>query len=284
MQMHSVRVIDLPDHDTDSEPIRQRLEAFLLGLRRQRELMAYFTFIEERKRWFGLPVTRDDLYEIRIAVGLGGRFLQSLPGGDMKRIERRATALAARRRRANGLSHVKDKEQAERIRALLGEVPAPSLESGDRADEIAAALHEEMPWMAPATEAAWHALRRSARQGEPVSIGPMLLVGPPGVGKTHWARRLGEALSLPSTVIDASQGLASFSLTGTERGWSTAQPGRPLEAMLDNRMANPVIVVDEICKSGTSGRAGAYRRPSCRRCWACWSRRARGTGPAPSSR
>ncbi len=45
--------------------------------------------------------------------------------------------------------------------------------------------------------------------------------------------------------------MASFSLAGTERGWATAQPGRPLDTMLQHRIANPVIVIDEICKAGS---------------------------------
>ncbi len=150
-------------------------------------------------------------------------------------------------------SHLKDKEQKDRLRRLLGPVPAVTVSSEHRADEIAASLHEEMPWMAPATEAAWRALRRSAREGEPVRFGPMILAGPPGVGKTAWARRLAGRLDLPACMIDASKGLASFSLVGTEKGWATQQPGRPLEAMIDARMANPVVIVDEICKASSPG-------------------------------
>ncbi len=159
--------------------------------------------------------------------------------------------MVTRRHKANGLGHLKDKGETERLRPLLGDVPAVTVSSEHRADEIAASLHEEMPWMAPATEAAWQALRRSAREGGPVRIGPLLLVGPPGVGKTAWANRLAGRLGTASSVIDASRGLASFSLAGTERGWASAQPGRPLEAMLDARLANPVIVVDEVCKASS---------------------------------
>ncbi len=267
MHMHSVRVLDLPDHDTDSDTIRERLEAFLTGLRQRRALTVYFDLVEERKRRHAPdpppPLTRDDLTDVKDAVGLhsfkarsGGppswpRRGEPLPSDALSRIGRRVKTLVERRRRANGLTHLKekDKDQARRIRALIGEVPAPGLESEDRADEIAAALHEEMPWMAPATEAAWHACRRSGRLGEPVRLGPMLLVGPPGIGKTHWARRISDRLGTPSCTIDASQGLASFSLVGTESGWSSSQPGRPLETMLQHRIANPVIVVDEVCKA-----------------------------------
>ena len=260
---HTVRLIDLPQHDTDSAAIDKRLRAFLTGLRERRLLLAWFSELRKREQMFApgpaLPFEWEDLRRLRSKARM--RRFGSLPDRDQLRIKRRADALAERRRKANGLVHLKEHER-ERLKGLLGEVPAAVMPSEHRADEIAASLHEEMPWMAPATEAAWHALRRSARLGEPVRVGPLVLTGPPGVGKTAWARRLAGRLAVASTVIDASQGLASFSLTGTERGWSTSQPGRPLGTMIDNRIANPVIIVDEICKASspgtTSGRSAAF--------------------------
>ena len=298
MRMHSVKVLDLPDHDTRSEPIQERLEGFLTGLRQRRALTVYFDLIEDRKQRHAPdqppPLTHDDLNDVKDAVGLHSfgalpagprswpRRREPLPADDLSRIGRRVKTLVERRRRASGLTHLrdKDKDQAQQIRALAGKVPAPGLESEDRADEIAAALHEEMPWMAPATEAAWHALRRSGRLGEPVRLGPMVLVGPPGIGKTHWARRLADRLGTASCTIDASQGLASFSLVGTESGWASSQPGRPLETMMQHRIANPVIVVDEICKASsmrsTSGVSASFLpallgllEPESARDWTC---------------
>ena len=108
--------------------------------------------------------------------------------------------------------------------------------------------------MGPATESAWRAMRRSARTGTPVRVGPMLLDGPPGIGKTSWAHRLAEILGIASVELDASKGLASFSLAGVERGWGSAAPGRPLDAMIDARLANPLVIVDEIDKAGSSRR------------------------------
>ena len=72
---------------------------------------------------------------------------------DTFRIRHRAHALIDRRAQANGTTHLR-KEERDRLRRRLGEVPAVTIASEHQADEIAASLHEEMPWMAPATEAA----------------------------------------------------------------------------------------------------------------------------------
>ena len=255
---HTVRLIDLPQYDTDSAAIKKRLTGFVTGLRERRLLLAYFCDLRERERR-SAPAPAPPYYSAVLRkLWSRARLLRygSLPDKDYLRIKRRADAVVTRRHKANGLGHLKDKGETERLRPLLGDVPAVTVSSEHRADEIAASLHEEMPWMAPATEAAWQALRRSAREGGPVRIGPLILVGPPGVGKTAWANRLAGRLGTASSVIDASRGLSSFSLAGTERGWGSAQPGRPLAAMLDARLANPVIVVDEVCKAGSIRSAG----------------------------
>ncbi|MCY4500458.1 MAG: hypothetical protein OXE57_02725, partial [Alphaproteobacteria bacterium] len=200
---HTVRLIDLPDHDADYESIRKHLAAHLRRLRERKPLLAYFEDLREREqeKVYGVipPLEEDDFLRLKRK---GRIYLR-----DDKRIERRALALAVRRERANGLGPLKDKEQKDRIRLLLGDVPAVTVPSEHRADEIAAALHEEMPWMAPATKAAWGALSRSAREGTPVRFGPMILAGPPGVGKTAWARRLAACLGPPARLVDGGGGV-----------------------------------------------------------------------------
>jgi ATP-dependent Lon protease len=61
-----------------------------------------------------------------------------------------------------------------------------------------------------------------------------------------------EILKLPRCEIDASIGGVGFSVAGVERGWSSAQPGRPLETILQHRVGNPLVVIDETCKAQTA--------------------------------
>ncbi len=175
---------------------------------------------------------------------------------ERQRIHTRAKRIVTRRDSANreSLGHLSE-EDTKRDRAALlelaGMVPVKIVADEAMADELAASLHAEFPWMGAATTVAWHALRRCARRGRPISVGPLLLHGPPGIGKTAWAAGLAKALDLPHCVIDASQGLSSMTLAGTERGWKGQQPGRPLQTVMSSRVANPVIVVDEVDKGET---------------------------------
>ena len=80
---------------------------------------------------------------------------------------------------------------------------------------------------------------------------PLLLVGPPGIGRSVWARGLARALDVPTCAIDAGTGPAGFAVAGTQRGWGAAGPGKVLETILRTLVANPLVVVDEVAEAGT---------------------------------
>ncbi len=169
---------------------------------------------------------------------------------DDARIKRRVKRILERRKAASGLEHLK-RDDRERLEVLKDGARLIQIPSEHRADEIAAALHEDMPWMAPATEVIWHAMRRSWREGAPgLRIPPLLLDGPPGIGKSYLARILAKLLSTTSTVIEATGENASFGIVGSQRGWGGSHPGRLIETILQSRIANPVMVVDEVEKAG----------------------------------
>jgi SpoVK/Ycf46/Vps4 family AAA+-type ATPase len=122
---------------------------------------------------------------------------------DQKRIVERSTKLLKARLAAAGLSHLK-KEEYARLEPSLAGMRIVMAKGVDWADEVAASLHDEMPWMGPATEYLWHSLRLSAQKGEALTIRPVILNGPPGIGKSVWARTTARSLSLPSVDIDLS--------------------------------------------------------------------------------
>ncbi len=185
-------------------------------------------------------------------------YRKSLTFQEKDKIRRRAVKLAGRQALAAGVTHLK-KEELARIESVFGGVELVEAKSEGWADEVAAALHAEMPWMAPATEYAWHALRRAARRA-----GASRCAGDPeraaGDREVGLGTQLAGQLALPTVDIDASKGGAGFAVAGVERGWGTALPGRPLDLILAKRIANPVVIVDEICKAkrATSNKDHAY--------------------------
>ncbi|HEX9397056.1 MAG TPA: AAA family ATPase, partial [Burkholderiales bacterium] len=86
-----------------------------------------------------------------------------------------------------------------------------------------------------------------------VELPPMLLLGEPGIGKTYFARRIAELLGTGYGFVPMSSLTAGWVLSGASSQWKNAKPGKVFDTFLNGDYANPVIVVDELDKSGGDG-------------------------------
>ena len=98
----------------------------------------------------------------------------------------------------------------------------------------------------------------SAQTGAVFHVPPMVLVGPPGTGKSYAAQRLAEAIHGWTDFHRLSMNLVTDSgmLFGHEQSWRGSKPGLLTTALIESRTACPVFYLDEIDKLQSTSSAG----------------------------
>lgn len=81
-----------------------------------------------------------------------------------------------------------------------------------------------------------------------ICLPPLLLTGPPGVGKTRFMSELAKVMGTDFFSLDFSTISSGFVINGGNSSWSDSHPGFISESIRQSRYANPVIMLDEIDK------------------------------------
>lgn len=163
----------------------------------------------------------------------------------------RADETSALTHRMRTITDVEDKKVLERYRSHMrlggGQriVAIPKISSLDE-------LENEHPNFAAPIAHVRNRLLLSKRNGSPPRIPPMLLLGPPGVGKTHFTKALADAMRAPIYRVNFDSPVAASNLIGLDKQWRNSRAGQLFQALVMGTHANPVFLLDELDKSRVS--------------------------------
>lgn len=115
-------------------------------------------------------------------------------------------------------------------------------------------LYESCPNFGPVIDDLKKYLALAVSGNEPMHFTPILLLGKPGIGKTHFARCLAQALGTHHEFVPMNSLTAGWVLSGASSQWNHAKVGKVAQTLIDGEYANPVIVLDEVDKAGGDAR------------------------------
>ena len=131
--------------------------------------------------------------------------------------------------------------------------PWRSVARPDRWRDALGSLAAEMPNFAVVVEAVQRAMALADFTGQPLMLQPILLLGEPGVGKTHFTQRLAEVLQTPIHRQAFDNAQTNSGLRGSDRHWGNTAVGALWELIVLGKHANPVVLLDELDKGEQGG-------------------------------
>lgn len=110
-------------------------------------------------------------------------------------------------------------------------------------------LYEDCPNFNDVLDDLKRYLGLSIAGGASFNVMPVLLLGDPGVGKTHFGKKLAAVLGTEFEFISMNALSAGFVITGSSSTWKGAKCGKVAERLVRGKFANPVVLLDEVEKA-----------------------------------
>lgn len=118
-----------------------------------------------------------------------------------------------------------------------------------RDTEIFNEIAQTMPNFAHVVEFLRRSLALSIAADASLTLPPLLLLGPPGVGKTFFSQEVARVIGTEFKSIPMSSMTAGWILSGSAAQWRSAKIGKVADTFVKSLYANPVFLVDEIDKA-----------------------------------
>lgn len=115
-------------------------------------------------------------------------------------------------------------------------------------------LGEASPSFAAVTDRIIDAVCVATKYSKPIRITPILLVGEPGMGKSHWAVELSRCLGVPIKTIAMDNLQEGSALAGSSYIYSNSQPGEIFSVLTEQDHLSPIVILDEIDKAKLTDR------------------------------
>jgi hypothetical protein len=129
-------------------------------------------------------------------------------------------------------------------------------------DEVISGLYARAPAFGPFLQAIRESSLLSLMRGANYfHFRPIILISPPGLGKTTVAHMLADTTGLPLIYLDGSTMMTTVDLTGADAVFRTSRPSVIVQGIIQHEVGNPIVVFDEFDKLADVSH-GARDRPA----------------------